>query len=275
MKRISRKADVSSEALVNDTTVIESGVRIEEDVRIGYNAVIRENVHIRRGTFVGDNVVLGERLSEYYRNPKDYENPRLEIGRNSVIRSGSILYAGSVFGEGFQTGCSVVVREKSRFGMNNNLGTLSQVEGYNEIGDHNRFHCAVHLPFMTKIHNYVWVFPYVVFTTDLHPPCGDCIRGPEIEDYALVGTQSVVMPGVKIGRGAIIGAQSLVTRDVTPETVVIGIPAKPVKNIRDIECTEIPGHPRPYPWFETMSPERKKKYGYDRTCGKRLKRERH
>ncbi|MEW5936517.1 MAG: DapH/DapD/GlmU-related protein [Candidatus Thermoplasmatota archaeon] len=262
MKQISKEADIASSALIGEGVVIEGHVKVEESVRIGHNTVIHDNVFIREGTIVGNSVVLGERLSSYYKEPKKYENPPLEIGKNSIIRSGSIIYAGSKFGERFQTGCSVVVREQSKFGVNNSLGTLSQVEGYNEIGDHNRFHCAVHLPFKTKIHNFVWVFPYVVFTTDIHPPCGDCIRGPNIEDFALVGTHSVIMPGVRIGRNSIVAAMSLVTKDVPPEKVVMGVPAKVVKSVHDIECTEVPGHPKPYPWFEMMDPKRKRKYGY-------------
>lgn len=50
-----------------------------------------------------------------------------------------------------------------------------------------------------------------------------------IGDYAFIGLNCVVLPGVRIGRGAIIGAGSVVTKDIPPYTIAVGIPARPVK----------------------------------------------
>ena len=58
-----------------------------------------------------------------------------------------------------------------------------------------------------------------------------------IEEHAIVGCGSVVLPGVVIGRGAAVGALSLVKRDVEPFTIVAGTPARPV-GTRDRERLE-------------------------------------
>lgn len=50
-----------------------------------------------------------------------------------------------------------------------------------------------------------------------------------IEEYAFVGLNSVILPGVRIGKGAIIGAGSVVTKDIPPYTIAAGVPAKPIK----------------------------------------------
>lgn len=52
-----------------------------------------------------------------------------------------------------------------------------------------------------------------------------------IEDDAWLGTGAIILPNVKIGRGSVVGAQSLVTKDVPPFTIVMGTPAKPYKTI--------------------------------------------
>lgn len=52
----------------------------------------------------------------------------------------------------------------------------------------------------------------------------------KIEDYAFIGLNSVVLPGIKIGRGAIIGAGSVVTKDIPPYAIAVGVPAKIIKS---------------------------------------------
>lgn len=65
-----------------------------------------------------------------------------------------------------------------------------------------------------------------------HPPELDLGERPvTIEDDALIGCHCVVLRGVTIGRGAIIGAGSVVTRDVSPFTVVAGNPARIVREL--------------------------------------------
>jgi len=61
-----------------------------------------------------------------------------------------------------------------------------------------------------------------------------------------VATMSVVMPAVRIGRDALVGAHTLVRKDVPPEIVVVGNPGKEVTNIRAIKSKET--GEEVYPW---------------------------
>ena len=55
------------------------------------------------------------------------------------------------------------------------------------------------------------------------------LRAPvRIGAYAFIGMDAMIMPGVTVGEGAIVGARSLVTRDVEPGAVVGGVPAKQI-----------------------------------------------
>jgi maltose O-acetyltransferase len=57
-------------------------------------------------------------------------------------------------------------------------------------------------------------------------------RGPvTIEDDAWIGAGAVILPGIRIGKGAVVGANSVVTRDVPPLTVVAGLPARPIRQL--------------------------------------------
>lgn len=78
--------------------------------------------------------------------------------------------------------------------------------------------------------------PHITIVTSSHPnksriaPFAPVARGPVvIEDDAWIGAGAIILPGVRIGRGAVVGAASVVTRDVPPLSVVAGQPAKVVR----------------------------------------------
>jgi maltose O-acetyltransferase len=70
------------------------------------------------------------------------------------------------------------------------------------------------------------------------PGFSDLDAGPvTIEDHVWIGSRAMILPGVTVGRGAVVAAGSVVTKDVAPMTVVAGVPAKPVAE-RDPGATE-------------------------------------
>lgn len=230
---------------IGENVRIHEKVKIGKGVTIGDNAIIYENVEIGDNSFIGPNCILGEPLAPFY-HEKHYQNPPLKIGKDSIIRSDSILYAGSTFGEGFETGHKVTIREYSEFGEHCRVGTLSDIQGYVKVGRYCRFHSNVFVAQTSIVKDYVWLLPHVVLTNDPHPP-SQCIQGPTVEGYAVVAAGAIIMPGVKIGRDSLVGAQALVNKDVPPYTVVVGVPAKVLCSIHDIRCKEGKLE-KPYPW---------------------------
>jgi acetyltransferase-like isoleucine patch superfamily enzyme len=219
---------------VHPSALIGDGVSIGRDVTIGPRAIVYDNVSIGDGSKIGADVILGEPMADIYSNSEAYANPVLKIGASSIVRSGSILYAGSEFGERLETGHRVTIREGTKAGKNLRVGTLSDIQGDCAIGDFVRFHSNVHVGQRSLIGNYVWIFPYVVLTNDPHPPSSHLV-GVTVEDFAVIATMSVVLPGVRIGCDALVGAGSIVNRNVGPEDVVVGNPAKRVASIHDVK----------------------------------------
>jgi acetyltransferase-like isoleucine patch superfamily enzyme len=114
---------------------------------------------------------------------------------------------------------------------------------------------------MVTIGMYVFIGPNVVFTDDPHPMgCPrykECKGGAIVEDYARIGANSTILPGVKIGRNSLIGAGSVITKDVPENSVVAGNPAKVIKMVNELIC--IKGFfKRPYTW-PPYSEERERK----------------
>jgi acetyltransferase-like isoleucine patch superfamily enzyme len=94
------------------------------------------------------------------------------------------------------------------------------------IGSNTRIEGLVYIPPKTIIGKNVFIGPGVVFTNDPYPPSKRLV-GAVVEDHAVIGARSVILAGVKIGARSVVAMGSLVTRDVPPDTVVMGSPAKP------------------------------------------------
>ena len=224
---------------------ISPSAKIGRNVRIGNNTVIYDNVEIGDNTIICNDCVLGEPLNSYYENSEKYENPPLKIGANSLIRSHTIIYAGSKLGDFLQTGHRVTMRENIVMGNHCSVGTLSDLQGYAEFGDYVRMHSNVHIGQGSKIGNFCWIYPYTVFTNDPTPPSDICV-GPIVDDFSIIATHCLLLPGVEIGKHCLVGACSMVSKNVDDYKVAVGIPAKIVKDIRDVKDRETgKSH---YPW---------------------------
>lgn len=174
----------------------------------------------------------------------------LKIGSNGHIRPFSTIYAGTEIGDNFQTGQGVSIREDNIIGNNVSIGTNSVLEFENRIGDNSRIHSNCFLEMVT-IGRFVFIGPHVVFTDDPHPmgcpKYKECKKGAIVEDFARIGANATVLPGVRIGRNCLVGGGSVVTKDVPENSVVAGNPARIIKTVDELECP--PGFfDRPYTW---------------------------
>jgi acetyltransferase-like isoleucine patch superfamily enzyme len=145
------------------------------------------------------------------------------------------------------------MREYCNIGKNCRVGTLSDIQGRMVMGDHCRLHCSVLIGENSTIGNFVFIYPYVIFTNDPHPPSNIC-TGPTVGDYSQIAVASVLLPGIKVGRHALIGAGSIVGQDVPDYQLVKGNPAKPVKDVREIKSKEtgLSHYPWPYNFSRGM-----------------------
>lgn len=230
----------------NRNVFISKNAKVGINVRIADNTTIYDNVEIGDDSIICNDCVLGEPLKSYY-SDINYNNPTLKIGANSIIRSHCIIYAGSEFGKNFSCGHRVTIRENVIAGNYFSIGTLSDIQGYVQIGDYCRFHSNVHIGQQSTIGNFVFLFPYVVFANDPHPP-SNILKGPTIGDYTQIAVHSVILPMVIIGKNSLVGANSTVNRNFGDEIFISGSPAKAICSITDIESREKVGSSH-YPWM--------------------------
>ena len=160
----------------------------------------------------------------------------VRIGDGARIRAGTVIYASVEIGAGFETGHNVVVREQNRIGNDCAVWNNSTIDYGCVVGNRVRVHCNVYVAQYTVLEDDVFLAPGVMIANDPHPLCSKCMQGPTIRAGARVGIQAVILPHVVIGENALVGAGSVVTSDVPPHMVVVGNPARVIRDVDQLEC---------------------------------------
>ncbi|MBX3412072.1 MAG: N-acetyltransferase [Pirellulales bacterium] len=181
-------------------------------------SLVRTGEGLRRD----DGVLLGylaERLAE--RRP-------LILGAYARLRSGTVLYEGSTIGDHFATGHHVIVREENQIGDHVRIWSNSVIDYGCRLGSRVLVHTGVYLAQFTVVEDDVFLAPGAMTANDKYPIDKSNLRGPIIRAGAKIGMRATILPGVTIGRGAMVGAGSVVTRDVEAGATVVGSPARRV-----------------------------------------------
>ena len=129
-----------------------------------------------------------------------------------------------------------VVLSGAKIGADCNICSHCFIENDVFIGDRVTIKNHVALWNGITLEDDVFIGPGVVFTNDDWPRSGNAdfeLRSTVVEAGASIGANSTILPGVKIGKGAMIGAGSVVTADVRPNSLYFGSPAGGVR-VRDL-----------------------------------------
>lgn len=156
------------------------------------------------------------------------------IGSNALLRSHTIIYAGNRIGSNFITGHGVLIREDNTIGEDVSIGSNCIIEHHVIIGSRVRLHSNVFIPEFSVLDDECWIGPNVVLTNAKYPRSSDVKKslvGPHIERRAKIGANATILPGIRIGHDALIGAGTVVTHDVEPKAVVVGNPAHVINSI--------------------------------------------
>lgn len=218
-----------------------NNVQVEDGVVLGNNISLGDNVTLRRGAIIGDNVIIGYKDIGPGKKA-DIESLPTEIGEDVRIRSGSVIYHGTKIGNSSMVGHNTVIRENTIIGHDTYIGSLTAIEGDTKIGNYVGIHTQCHITKFCDIGDYTFIAPLFVGANDQamayrRAGHGQNMIGFTTERAVRIAVGVTVLPGVRFGEGCIVGTGSVVTKDVPPYKVVIGIPARV---IRDAPRDEIP-----------------------------------
>lgn len=199
--------------------------------------VIYPGVHLGPESTVGEFALVGVLLRG--RKAGEIET---RIGAGATIRSHTVIYSGNVIGKNFQTGHGVMIREFNEIGDDVSIGTHSVIEHHVKLGNRVRVHSNAFIPEYSVIEDGAWIGPNVVFTNALYPLSANAkatLKGPHVHAGAKIGANATLLPAVVIGRNALVGAGAVVVGDVPENKVVVGNPARVVKDVREISAYEV------------------------------------
>ncbi len=212
-------ADVHASAIVYPGTVLGEGVRVLE------------------GAVVGKQPVLSPR-STAKREPL----PPTELGPGTIVSTGAIVFAGTTIGARVIVGDQACVRERCAIGDDVVIGRGSLVENDTTIGALTKIQADAYITAYSTLEEHVFIAPCVVTTNDNFMGRTErrhgLVKGPTIRRGARIGGGAILCPGIEVGEEAFVGAGAVVTKDVPPRVVVVGSPARVLRDVPDDELLE-------------------------------------
>ena len=209
-------------AEIHPTAIVHPGTVLGEGVRVLAYAV------------VGKQPVLSPRSTA-----KREELPPTRIGDGTVVSTGAIVFAGTTIGERAIVGDQACVRERVRLGDDVGVGRGSLIENDTTVGSMTKIQADAYITAYSTLEEHVFIAPRVVTTNDNFmgrtEQRHELVKGPTIRRGARIGGGAILCPGVEIGEETFVGAGAVVTKDVPAGAVVVGNPARKIRDVPDEE----------------------------------------
>lgn len=231
MNKISTKARIASTVVIHDNVIIEDDVIIHDFV------VLYPGTILRKGAEIYDHCVIGKLPTTPGSTAKTYSSEYgvTEIGEQSMLCPGVVIYTGTQIGHNTLLGDNCSIREKCVIGDFDIISRNVTVNYETEIGSYTKIMDNTHITGNMKIGNHVFISVLVTSTNDnsmgREEDAVDHLVGPIVEDYVTIGAGASLLPGVIVGENSIVGASALVTKNVPSGKVVMGVPAKVVRDV--------------------------------------------
>jgi acetyltransferase-like isoleucine patch superfamily enzyme len=211
---------------------------------LSYN--VAETAVVYPGTVIGDGcrildyAVVGKQPTLSPRSTAKREDlAPLELGAGTIVSTGAVVFAGTRIGERVIVGDQACIRERCALGDDVVVGRGSLVENDTTIGALTKIQAHAYITAYSTLEDNVFIAPCVATTNDNFMGRTEqrhaLVKGPTIRRGARVGGAAILLPGIEIGEEAFVGAGAVVLKDVAPKTVVVGNPARPIRQVPDDE----------------------------------------
>ena len=206
-------------------------------------AIVFPGTVIGEGCKILDYAVVGKQPTLSPRSTAKREDlPPLELGAGTIVSTGAVVFAGTTVGERVIVGDQSCIRERCTIGDDVVLGRGSFVENDTSVGALTKIQAHAYITAYSLLEDNVFIAPCVITTNDNFmgrtEKRHELMKGPTIRRGARVGGGAVLLPGIEIGEEAFIGAGAVVVRDVEARALMVGNPARRLRDVPEEELLE-------------------------------------
>ena len=203
---------------------------------IAPTAIVYPGTIVGEGCQILDYAVVGKQPTLSPRSTtKREELPPLELGPGTVVSTGAIVFAGTRVGARVIVGDQACIRERCDLGDDVVVGRGSLVENDTTVGARTKIQAMAYVTAYTTVEEDVFLAPCVQTSNDNFmgrtERRHELRKGPTIRRGARIGAGAVLCPAVEIGEEAFVGAGAVVVKDVPPRVVVVGNPARVLRDV--------------------------------------------
>ncbi|MGZ4389364.1 MAG: acyltransferase [Gaiellaceae bacterium] len=204
------------------------------------SAIVYPGTVLGEGVKVLENAVVGKQPTLSPRSTAKREAlPPAVIGDGTIVSTGAIVFAGTSVGARVILGDQSCVRERVTIGDDVVVGRGALVENDTTIGALTKIQAEAYITAYSTLEDNVFIAPCVVTTNDNFmgrtERRHELIKGPTIRRGARIGGGAILCPGIEIGEEAFVGAGAVVTKNVPPRVVVVGSPARVLRDVPEDE----------------------------------------
>jgi UDP-2-acetamido-3-amino-2,3-dideoxy-glucuronate N-acetyltransferase len=222
--------------------ILSPTAQVGSGVTFGAHVIVHDGVIIGDDCTIGDGAVLGKgpqpaRRSTASRDALD----ALVLEAGVIVGAQAIVFAGARIGADSIVADQAFVRERTVIGTQTVVGRASGVDNDVRIGDRVRIQSQAYVTAYSVIEDDVFFGPCAMTTNDdtmARHPKGMPLRGATLRRACRIGGGAVLVPGVEIGEEAFVAAGAVVTADVPARKVVMGVPARLVRDVPDEDLLE-------------------------------------
>ena len=219
--------------------LLGEGVELPEDAEFGGNVVVHAGTVLGAGVRLGDNCVVGKPATLSARSTAPGGDlGGASLGAGVVVGAGAVVLAGARIAEGCVVADQAHVRERVEIGRDTVVGRAASIENDVRLGARVKLQTAAYITAWSVVEDDVFVAPGVLLTND--PTAGrrgadQELRGAILRRACRLGGGAVLLPGVEVGEEAFVGAGAVVTRDVPARALVMGVPARVMRELAEEE----------------------------------------
>lgn len=241
---------IDQSAKIGEGTKVGRYSVVDKEVKIGKGCVIGNSVTIHPGTQIGDfvriddNTVIGKQLMKSPRSAttKDQKLPPAKIGDNCLIGTSVVIYAGATLGQKILVADLATVRENVTVGDFTIVGRGVAIENVCKVGSYCKLETNVYITAYSELGDHCFIAPCVATSNDNYMARDKerfkHFKGVTVKKGGRIGLNATILPGKVIGEESQVAAGAVVTRDTPSKKIVLGMPAKPWRDVPEAQLLE-------------------------------------